>query len=281
MSQINKIQNLADSISENHQSRSRYMWELLANSERKNQGKSYELSIPRTIIQFWDNLTEVPKDVDKCMESWQRLESFGFSRLVFDDLSAKEYIKGNFDTKYSEAFSCCIHPAMRADYFRLCYLYKNGGFYVDADDVYTGISIEEFYKDNNLKVQPLCYDLSMNSMVDISGLSTVGKHSHDYIYYVNNDPIITPPNHPIIKLALERSTNFILRKTIGLKDIQSITGPGNLTASIIKHSIQMENQYRNSNVTFIRNWSDISYPKWPLEYRNDNRNWRIWDGSVM
>ena len=49
---------------------------------------------------------------------------------------------------------------MQADYFRLCYLLVEGGFYVDADDVCVGTDIGWLFEDGRLKLQPLCYDMA-------------------------------------------------------------------------------------------------------------------------
>jgi hypothetical protein len=36
---------------------------------------------------------------------------------------------------------------MRCDYFRLCYIYRQGGFYVDADEIYQGGDYHSLYRD--------------------------------------------------------------------------------------------------------------------------------------
>src|SRR5206468_3715503 len=50
------------------------------------------------------------------------------------------------------------------------------------------------------------------------------KERHDspnWIFYVNNDPLIAPPAHPVICLALARSTQLLLSHTGDRRDIQS------------------------------------------------------------
>jgi len=84
------------------------------------------------IVQFWDG--EPPGDVLKLMETWRTgpcSRSFRYER--FDDAAASEFIRLNFDQRTVDAFRQCAVPAMRADFFRYCYLHKNGGIYVDAD----------------------------------------------------------------------------------------------------------------------------------------------------
>jgi mannosyltransferase OCH1-like enzyme len=281
MDEINIIDKLSDTISENDKLRSKYIWKVISNSTRINHVAKNHSNIPRILVQFWDDVETIPTDVKKCLNSWKAIDNYGFNRLLFDDESSKKFIINNYDSKYLEAFKLCNHPAMRADYFRLCYLYRNGGFYVDADDVFIGDKLEMFYQDNKLKIQPLCYDSLTNQMVNISNLSILNKHYDEYIYYVNNDPIITPPYHPIIQIALDRSTNYLLDESNTSNDIQSITGPGNLTASIVKYAIKSHFSNNQPAFTFLYDWNKTSISKWPLDYREDKRNWRLWDGSNM
>ena len=72
----------------------------------------------------------------------------------------RAFIGDHFTSAHIDAFERCYHPAMRCDYFRLCYtLFRYGGFYVDADEVYQGSSCEVLLKTGRLKLQPLCYDI--------------------------------------------------------------------------------------------------------------------------
>lgn len=124
----------------------------------------------------------------------------------------------------------------------------------------------------------MCYDISTDSMVRTVDFVLNNDYRSDRIYYVNNDPIISPPNHPLIQLALERSTQILLSSYETIKDVQSTTGPGNLTASLVRHAIELKSINKNLDFRFLDSWDNISVPQWPLEYRKDDRNWRIWDG---
>ena len=53
------------------------------NSRFDDQGA--RASVPRNIVQFWDNCVEVPDDVRMCMESWQILRGAGFALACFDE----------------------------------------------------------------------------------------------------------------------------------------------------------------------------------------------------
>src|SRR5581483_3485586 len=121
---------------DHHRQRSEFIRRLVQRSPDRPRIKAqYIRSAPRTIVQFWHDLREVPSDVEECIESWARWTSSGFEHRLFDERSARAFIGGSLDARHENAFERCYHPAMQADYFRLCYLFVEGGFYVDADDV--------------------------------------------------------------------------------------------------------------------------------------------------
>lgn len=234
---------------------------------------NFARSIPKTIVQFWDKLDQLPDDVKDCMKSWKSLEIYGFKHLLFDQEGAKQFISKRLGKRSSRAFEKCYHPAMQSDYFRLCYISVEGGFYVDMDDVHQGSTIDDLFTDGRLKIQPLCYDLETELMVDPAVFTREGAYSPNWIFYFNNNPIIAPPHHTIIDRALAQST-FLLNCSAGeLPEIQSTTGPGNLSKSIfelVTTGVEIE-----SSIRILSNWESIASTKWQLSYRHDSRNWRI------
>ena len=268
----------AISIAEDHDLRSKQIRELV-HEIIPFQNSICNIDIPKTIVQFWHDLKNIPEDVQDCLNSWNKLEKLGFKRILFDNISAREFISKEFDDSYVTAFDRCYHPAMRCDFFRLCYILKYGGFYVDADEIYQGISLDHLFYDRCLKLQPLCYDIDSDSMISPGVFLKKEHYSPKWIYYVNNNPLIAPPLHSIVKLALDRATNLLLNSDIGQLEIQSTTGPGNLSASLVRHSIESQNAGNHLDFLIIKDWESISHSQWPLSYRNDKRNWRLWNNS--
>ena len=267
-------------IAEDDGLRSRYMRQLIQ-EVAPTRPQLAAATIPKIIVQFWHEAKAIPADVQECLASWEPLESQGFKRILFDDYQARRFISNSFGRRYVEAFDRCHHPAMRCDYFRLCYILWHGGFYVDADEVYQGGDCRSLFQDNRLKIQPLCYDTSAATMVPSH---TFRKKQHDsphWIFYVNNNPLIAPASHPVIRLALARSTRILLRHKKTLLDIQSTTGPGNFTASLVKHAIASEIAGQARDFLILTNWEALSVSRWPLSYRDDERNWRLWNPAQM
>ena len=216
---------------DDHAFRSNYIRQLVQSLGNLNAvDQTRNGTIPKLIIQYWHDPHDLPADVQNCLESWSPLESIGFTRLLFDDELASKYISVHFGDLYLQAFNRCHHPAMRCDYFRLCFILLNGGYYVDADEVYSGRKFEDYFCDLRLKVQPLCYDTTTGTMVETQLFLSERKFSASWIFYINNNPLISPPHHPVIHIALNRANRLLLANS-GNADIQSTTGPGNITAS--------------------------------------------------
>lgn len=265
-------------IADDDELRSIYIFEnIIKRSANTNNTLNTHENIPKKIVQYWDE-KNIPNDVKLVMDSWSKS---GIRKVVYDKFSAKEFIDKHGDKWQSTAFDMCIHPAMRADFFRLCYLYDRGGIYIDADDKYNNRELGALFNNNKLKLHPLCYNKNSDSMVNVSEFLFDIKRKSEYIYYVNNDPIIAPPKHPVIRLALERATNNIINKKANLKDIQSISGPGNLSASLVQYSIHCVKNKISFDAELLKNWDEIATPQWNLDYRKDQRNWRNWEGNII
>ena len=264
-----------DPIKEDHQARSNFVRRLVQSSREPEFASSpFCKRPPKRIVQFWNDLQHLPEDVRECIESWRKTEKEGFELILFDERRAKEFILGNLGQRYGKAYDKCYHPAMQSDYFRLCYILAEGGCYVDADDVYRGSSIQHLFSDGRLKMQPLCYDVSTGEMIPPSIFIESGANVLSWIFYFNNNPLIAGPGHPIVERALARATLTLEQDTVDqLPEIQSTTGPGNLTKSVF--DAVTENGEAQGVLLVLREWEDVATSKWPLSYRNDERNWRL------
>jgi Glycosyltransferase sugar-binding region containing DXD motif len=236
-------------------------------------------SVPRLLVQFWDDRA-VPPDVLHCMDSWRSLERRGFERLVFDDLRARQYIRTQLGPLQLRAYERCHHPAMKSDYFRLCFIARHGGFYVDADEVFQGVDCDALFADPRLKLQPLCYDAASDEMVAAEVFTRPDSDPGTWTLYVANDPLIAPPGHPVVRSALVQATGRLLGATHRQMEIQAIAGPGNLTTCIVMHALATGQARVARDFQILHRWRSISVTEWGLEYRSDGRNWRNWTASA-
>jgi hypothetical protein len=236
--------------------------------------KDYKSKIPKCIVQFWDDLNRLPDDVKECMESWRQLEHSGFELQVFDENSAREFIKIHLGSRFENAFNKCYHPSMKSDYFRYSYIFVKGGFYIDADDVYHGIPIDHLFTDGRLKLQPFCYDIETAQMVTPSDFVYPESNKWSWIFYFNTTPLIASRNHPIIERVLLNSTIALEQEPKEMfPEVQSTTGPGILTDSIVE--VLADEKCPEESFLVLHDWEKYSISKWPLSYRNDKRNWRL------
>lgn len=261
---------------DHHRQRSEFVRKLVqVRSAQHTVNNRYRHRIPKTIVQFWDDLRWLPHDISECIASWTRWETSGFTHRLFDKHAAKAFIGESLGMRHECAFERCYHPAMQADYFRLCYLLLEGGFYVDADDVCVGTDIGCLFEDGRLKLQPLCYDIASGAMVKPSVFLCADAYNSSWIYYFNNNPLVASRGHPIIERALSQATSLLeLAGQEALPEIQETTGPGNLSKSIFDLGTSSRGDVE-SDLVVLRDWDALAVSRWPLSHREDARNWRL------
>lgn len=254
--------------------------QLLRDTASSRGERTHQTSgIPRTLVRFWHDPSDVPPDVEHCLRSWDALRDEGVAFRMFGDDSAADYIAERYGRREAAAFARCRHPAMRSDYLRLCFVLAEGGLYVDADDVLLGDGWTDLFYDDALKVQPLCYDVTAGAMVSADELRRPDLPTDGRIFYVNNNPIAAPAGHPVLWRALARATDRLLGDEPA-PEIQSTTGPGNLTAALAAHSGEslLAEVPSAPDFEMLLDWERIAQPCWDLAYRNDGRNWRNMNG---
>jgi mannosyltransferase OCH1-like enzyme len=85
--------------------------------------------IPLNIFQTWHSKNLPPimaKNVKFIKQS-----NPAFNYMLFDDADCREFIKNNFNVDVLNAFDTLIPGAYKADLWRYCVLYINGGIYLD------------------------------------------------------------------------------------------------------------------------------------------------------
>jgi mannosyltransferase OCH1-like enzyme len=85
--------------------------------------------IPKSIIQYWEG--PLNKEVEELLKSWRKLNPEYKYELFNRDLALK-YLERNYDCNVVSAFSSALLPAMQSDIFRIAWVLKEGGIYIDA-----------------------------------------------------------------------------------------------------------------------------------------------------
>ena len=90
----------------------------------------YNSIIPLKLYQTWHS-KEIPPIMQNCINELKYLNP-EFEHYIFDDNECRKFIEDNFDKKVLDAYDKLIPQAFRADLWRYCILYKNGGIYLDV-----------------------------------------------------------------------------------------------------------------------------------------------------
>ena len=171
-----------------------------------NKISSNTSPIPTKICQFWDQ-PEVPEDLQSLMKSWSD-HNPEHQYIRFDDTSAKAFLTARYPQSFVNAYLLVKEPAAKADFFRLAYLYAEGGFYCDADD----------------RCQiPLSAFIPANA--DFVGW-------HEVFGTLGNNFLGAIPEHPAIGLALMLSAAAIHRGDADVVWLSS--GPGLVTRAFAR-----------------------------------------------
>jgi hypothetical protein len=86
--------------------------------------------IPHAIVQYWDQETP-SQEISQLLETW-KIVNPNFSYELFNKEMARAFIFKEYGEEVLMLFDNAAIPAMRSDIFRVSYLLKNGGIYVDA-----------------------------------------------------------------------------------------------------------------------------------------------------
>ena len=83
--------------------------------------------IPKVVMQTHYDFGGVPP---KVTDQFERLAP-DFERILFDDEGAASFIRKHYSEEMARVFEAFSTGAFKADFFRYCYLYVEGGIYLD------------------------------------------------------------------------------------------------------------------------------------------------------
>jgi mannosyltransferase OCH1-like enzyme len=91
--------------------------------------EKYDSVVPLNIYQTWYSKNLPPNMFKNTIK--MKLMNPQFNYFLFDDNDCRNFIQENFDNEVLWAFDKLIPGAYKADLWRYCILYKNGGIYLD------------------------------------------------------------------------------------------------------------------------------------------------------
>jgi len=91
--------------------------------------RTYHPKIPLHVYMTWKNKQLPPLMLNNITKLSKQNPEFTFH--IYDDEECRQFIQRHFNLDVLEAFDKLIPGAYKADLWRLCILYINGGYYMD------------------------------------------------------------------------------------------------------------------------------------------------------
>jgi hypothetical protein len=180
-----------------------------------------------------------------------------FAYKYFDDNDVFKFIQNNYSDMVLRAIQNLIPGAYISDIFRYCYLYLNGGVYMDCKKLlYVPLSefIDRFNKNQTSTLQGL---------TDIFVKDCAHSKAYDYAY---NSIIVCDKLSKTLRGAIIYGVFNIIKNYYG-NDTLSITGPGCLGGSV-------DYVYKNKYPFFYRNVIPVQGHNW-LSYIVDKNDQKV------
>lgn len=180
--------------------------------------------IPKVIYQTWKT-KNLPHS---CLQIQDSIKSLNpdYEMKLFDDDDMQQFIQSNFDTYTYQCYLQLNVGAAKADFWRYCILYINGGVYLDMDSEIT---------------KPLDELIQENEQCIITREGNAG--------IFNNWIMIFQKNHPILLETIQNCCYNITHRTYS--DICYITGPrGPFTKAINDILLPLYNVPNVTNLYF-------------------------------
>lgn len=182
----------------------------------------YHSVIPLNIFQTW-HTKSLPPLMLQATNSIQ-MSNPKFKYCLYDDDDCREFIKYNFDSDVLYAYDSLIPGAYKADLWRYCILYKEGGIYVDI----------KYAPVNGFKFINLTE--AEHWVLDADG------------YGIYNAFIVSKPGNPILLAAIRQIVENVKNKFYGANCLEP-TGPQLLSKYFNesqKNSFDMKHDFINN-----------------------------------
>ncbi len=139
-------------------------------------------NIPKVVYQTFES-NVVADGMASAIESW-RSSNPEYQHHFFDANDRLEYIKRNFNQDVIDAYLDLIPGAFKADLWRYCVIYNEGGVYVDADMICTQPLVDWIEPDTDLVItrdDPMSKDWLANGFIASVPRNPIFKKAIDQI----------------------------------------------------------------------------------------------------
>jgi glycosyltransferase involved in cell wall biosynthesis len=174
------------------------------------------MNIPKVVVQTCASRDKLTPQMVKAMRTWEDMNpEWGYE--LFDNDECVGFIAQHFNTDTLKAFNNLIPGAFKADLFRYCYLYINGGVYSDIDNICL-VPLNDFLRDND-------------TFVSVKDRMISGQN------LIYNAFIAVEKNHPALKKAIDLTVHNAVNSLYPNSgniwiDILDVSGPKCLATAL-------------------------------------------------
>ena len=206
----------------------------------------YNSIMPLNIYQTWFT-KELPQKMRERVELLKK-QNPKFNHYLYDDNDCREFIKNHFKSDVLNAYDSLIPGAYKADLWRLCILFINGGIYMDIKLIcVNGFRLIELTENNHFVKDRPINSIFNTLMASEKGNAFLYKAIRQIVKNVNNKYYGKTPLSP--------------------------TGPEMLGSLIINHKLNVNidmSHYQKGGYIIYKNTFVISteYPEYNTERTN-------------
>ena len=226
---------------------------------------NYNNIIPLKIYQTWYS-KDLPLKMKERVESL-KLSNPRFEHYLFDDNDCREFIKDNFDIAILNAYDNLIPGAYKADLWRLCVLYINGGIYMDIKlKCINGFKLIELTESEHyVKDRPLPLTIYNALIVSKKGNPFLLRAIHKIVFNVQNKFYGEHPLHPTGPIMLGK---IILNNKLNLNiDLKHYEEGGYLT---YKNRFVISTEYPEYNAERSKTYNAINKKRYNIMWDEKN-----------
>jgi mannosyltransferase OCH1-like enzyme len=183
----------------------------------------YVFNVPPNIFQTW-HTKNLPSGMQLAVNNL-RAAGPRFNYKLFDDNDCRDFIKNNFEEMVLNAYDMLIPGAYKADLWRYCVLYKEGGIYLDIKY----LPVNGFKLINLVEKEHFCLDADENG--------------------IYNAIMVCKPGNEILRQAIYQIVEHVRTKYYGGGSLEP-TGPGLLARYFSKEQKKVMDLNHEFHVSF-------------------------------
>jgi len=168
--------------------------------------------IPKRVMQTWEH-KQLNPEFQAIADTW-KTHNPQYEFVLMDAAEREQFIRAHFERAVVTAYQQIIPGAYKSDLFRYCYLWVNGGVYVDIDTLCLG-SLDDFLTPGAELVIPIDLNLSANE----------GTHNLACGF------IAAVPRHPAMMRCIQKIVRNVETGTVPGSKLD-FSGPGVLGRAV-------------------------------------------------